>query len=403
MKRYAFILPRFFEDIAGGAETLSGELAAHLKKQGHTIEIWTTCAKDNRTWENTFEPGKTIVNGIAVNRFTVDERDLDTWIPLQIRIAEGMQLTVDEQLDWMRYSVNSLALYDHIRLEAKHYDALFFAPYLFGTTFWGALIAPEKSVLIPCLHDESYAYLDIMQHLFKRVRGALFNAIPEQHLAERLYGTISGGEVGMGFYSPNAVGCPPYFDNDSPYLLYAGRKETGKNVHLLVDGFIAAKESEKIASDSKLVIIGGGDFADLHRSHALARGDIIDLGHVSEVDKLRLMKHATAFVQPSVNESFSIVIMESWLLGTPVIVHGHCAVTRHHVLESKGGLYFTGLEDFAEVLHRLMGDASLRESLAENGKEYVEKKYNWDAVLERFESVMKQLTRENVENAENKE
>ncbi|NLF25630.1 MAG: glycosyltransferase family 4 protein, partial [Deltaproteobacteria bacterium] len=135
----------------------------------------------------------------------------------------------------------------------------------------------------------------------------------------------------------------------------------------------------------------GGSFEDLHRPDALTRGDIIDLSHVSELDKKRLIKHALFLCQPSVNESFSIVIMEAWQLGVTVVVHADCAVTRHHVLQSGGGLYFGSQEDFCGVLRRLHHDADLRCKLGQAGRRYVGERYNWEAVLQRFDRVMQEL------------
>ena len=379
-RRYAFIVPRYYEGIAGGAETLVGTLAQHLKARGDHVEVWATCAKDNRTWENAFPPGLSQVYGLPLIRFKVDERDLDTWIPIQ--------------LAWMKESVNSQDLYRHIAQHAASFDALFYGPYLFGTTLWGALIAPERSILIPCLHDESYAYQEVVASMFRQVKGCLFNAHPEMELARSIYGDIPGGVVGMGFTFPKLgelESLEPYFADPFPYILYLGRKETGKNVHLLIDSFCEAKEEGLIPENVKLAILGGGSFDDLHRPEALTRGDVIDLPHVRERDKKRLLKHALYLCQPSTNESFSIVIMEAWMVGTPVVVHSNCAVTRHHVVESGGGLYFSSSQDLAGVTKYFLSDSAARSRHAQAGAHYVAAEYAWPAVLDRFDKTLENL------------
>lgn len=390
-RKYAFIVPRYYEGIAGGAETLVGNLATHLKERGDCVELWATCARDNRSWENSFPAGSSIVDGLPVTRFAVDDRDLDTWIPIQIAMHQGEEISLEDQLAWMRESVNSKSLYEHISARAESYDALFFGPYLFGTTLWGSLIAPEKSVLIPCLHDESYAYQDVVASMFRQVRGCLFNAEPEMILARSIYGEIPGGVVGMGFSPPEALeveALTPYFTEGFPYILYLGRKETGKNVHLLIDAFCEAKEAGLIPNEVKLAILGGGSFDDLHRGEALTRGDVVDLPHVSELDKRRLLKHALYLCQPSTNESFSIVIMESWMVGTPVVVHAKCEVTRHHVIESGGGLYFSSPLDLAGVTRFYLSNPAARAEHANAGGAYVRREYAWSAVLNRFDSTV---------------
>jgi glycosyltransferase involved in cell wall biosynthesis len=389
MSRYAFVIPRCGIDIAGGAETLVRELAEKLAMRGDSIDILTTCAKDNRTWDNAFPAGETIERGVRVMRFPVSPRSTDVWVPLQIRLSEGLRLSAEEELDWMEHSVYSTELFEYIERHEQTYRAFFFAPYLFGTTFWGSLIHPHKSILIPCLHDESYAYTKVVASMFRHIRGCLFNAVPEQWLAESLFGEVRGAEVGMGFeplsdtsYETTAI---PQLAGVSKYLLYVGRKETGKNLHKLVDYFVAAKEAQAIEKDLALVILGGGSFDDVHRPKAKLRSDIIDLPHLTEVEKQAVIARSLCLVQPSTNESFSIVIMEAWRLSVPVLVSATGAVTRYHVEKSGGGLFYANEVEFAAVVNELMHNASLRQDFAAAGKRYVEQAYSWDAVLAKFD------------------
>jgi len=390
MKRYAFVLPRFGETNIGGAENLSGLLARKLSERGDTVEVFTTCAVDNRTWKNELDPGPSTEFGLPVHRFLVDDRNLDRWIPLQIKLHGGQKLSLDEQLDWMADSVNSSLLYTTIEKRASEFDAWFFAPYLFGTTFHGSLIAPERSVLIPCLHDESYAYTDVVASMFRQVAGCLFNAGGEQKLAERVYGPLRGGVVGMGF-EPVALQNPkPYFKENFKYILYLGRKETGKNVDGLVKLFLKARNEGKL-SGIKLVIAGGGSFDDLHVPKAKDHLDIIDLVHLTEEEKLSVLHHAMVLCQPSTNESFSIVLMEAWLAGTPGLVNAFCDVTKEHVEQSGGGFYFGDYNDFVACCERLQVDEDLRRRMAAAGREYVLDFYSWEKTLLRFDDAMKNI------------
>jgi glycosyltransferase involved in cell wall biosynthesis len=393
--RYAFVIPRAGIDIAGGAETLVRELAQKLAERGDGVDILTTCAKDNRTWDNFYPSGETLEQGVRVFRFPVSARNTDIWVPLQIKFSEGLTLTAEEELDWMQHSVHSTDLFDYIERNEHTYKAFFFAPYLFGTTFWGSLIHPHKSILIPCLHDESYAYTKVVASMFRHIKGALFNALPEKWLAESLFGEILGDEVGMGFepitdhsYKKTKV---EKLCGVTNYLLYVGRKETGKNLHKLVDYYIAAKERKLIHEDVTLVILGGGSFDDLHRPKAKERSDIIDLPHVTEIEKQAVIAQALCLVQPSTNESFSIVIMEAWRLSVPVLVSASGAVTRYHVEKSGGGLYYANEEEFAAVTNEIFNNPDLRISLAESGRKYVQENYSWRAVLEKFDQTVSKI------------
>lgn len=386
--KYAFVVPRCGQGIAGGAETLVRELAERLSARGNPIEILTTCAKDNRTWENHYAAGESNENGVLIRRFAVSERDLDSWVPLQIKLSQGLRLSVEEEVAWMTHSVNSYDLYEYIKTNSSNYRALFFAPYLFGTTFWGSLIDPNRSILIPCLHDESYAYTNVIASMFRLTKGCLFNALPEKWLAQSLYSDVKGDEVGMGFDPVEYKTRNTQSKVPSRYVLYVGRKETGKNLHLLVDYFIAAKLSNQIDSDIGLVIVGGGDFSDINRPKAKERNDIFDLAHVSEDEKKALLQNAICLIQPSTNESFSIVLMEAWQQKTPVVVHARCPVTKYHAEQSNGGLYFGSEAEFAAVLNKIINNPQLAKSLGENGDKYVATQYNWDSVLARFDKTV---------------
>jgi len=233
--------------------------------------------------------------------------------------------------------------------------------------------------------------------MFRSVKGCIFNAEPEKDLANQLFGYISGGSVGMGFTpfdEEYVLSLEPYLNEGTEYIIYVGRKETGKNAHVLIDNFLAGKESGHIPKDLKLVFLGGGSFADLYRPTALERDDIVDIGFLTEREKHQLIKHAKFLCQPSRNESFSIVLMEAWLLGIPVVVDSQCSVTRYHVTESNGGLYYESPQEFAEVAKVLLEDNDLCLNLSKMGYQYVVNEYSWQNVLTRFDAILDNILNE---------
>ena len=394
--KIAFVLPRYGESLGGGAETLCRTLLEAAKNAGvvEEVEVWTTCALDHRTWENALPAGKTVENGIPVSRFPVSERDVSVFLEMEHAIHDGRKLSLDQQMDWLENSVNSQELYLHISEHGQEFDLILFAPYLFATSFWGSLIYPERSVLIPCLHDEAYAYQQVFQVLFSKVRGVIFNANAEKDLMASLYKIADlekrSAVVGMGFEEPETVAGDElssklkekYPSLPEQYFIYSGRKEEGKNLGLLIEYF------EKLSvPNKKLVLIGSGEVSFLEKLPE----SVVDLGFVSEEDKLLLLAGAQALFQPSVNESFSIVLMEAWQQGTPVIVHGNCPVTREHAVESSGGLYFSNFEEFEKITKLLLDKKSFRNELGIMGREYVKSVYSWEAVLERFEAALNKI------------
>jgi glycosyltransferase involved in cell wall biosynthesis len=384
IRKIAFVVPRYGVDSAGGAEVLARNVAERLAAVGNEVSVLTTCARDHFTWANYYRPGRETLGGVTVHRFPVDERSPDDDFPsLQQRIAHGIKVERAEEERWMNGSVHSRPLYDFIDGNRTRFDCFVFAPYLFGTTWAGSRIAPEKSVIISCLHDEPYARLGIFAEMFAGARGLIFNSEPEQKLAIRLFGLMPEklAVAGMGFqprdrYRPERF--RGKFGIREPFIMYAGRREMGKNTPLLVEYFRIFKKHNP--GPLRLVLLGTGD---VELPPELGRA-VLDPGYISEDLKHDGYAASLALCQPSVNESLSIVLMEAWLAGTAAFVHGDCAVTSWHCLRSNGGLLFHDYCEFEECLLYLMEKPGLREGLAAGGRRYVLKEFSWDAILKRY-------------------
>src|SRR6185503_17688846 len=97
---------------------------------------------------------------------------------------------------------------------------------------------------------------------------------------------------------------------------------------------------------------------------------VLDLGDVSVQERQDAYAAADVFVHHSVHESFSIVLMEAWLQGTPALVHADCAVTGQAAKASGGGLTFRDFGEFAAALDMLLADAELRRAIGRRGREF---------------------------------
>ncbi|MBR0085775.1 MAG: glycosyltransferase, partial [Lachnospiraceae bacterium] len=86
----------------------------------------------------------------------------------------------------------------------------------------------------------------------------------------------------------------------------------------------------------------------------------------------------------STHESFSIVIMESWLCERPVLVHGKCDVTRNFAINASGGLYFENYFEFEGCVNYLLAHPETADQMGLNGREFVLHNYAWDAITDRF-------------------
>lgn len=162
---------------------------------------------------------------------------------------------------------------------------------------------------------------------------------------------------------------------DSPFLLYAGRKDAGKRVDVLINHFVQYKKRNP--GDLKLVLIGGGEISIPSR-------EIIDLGFVPAQDKYDAYAAAALFCNPSEFESFSLVIMESWLAGTPVLVNGDCTVTRDFVTRFAGGLYYQNFKEFEGCVNYLLNNPQVADAMGNNGRDQVKAQFTWEQIVNKY-------------------
>ena len=380
----AFVSPRLHEPgTVGGAETLIYSLALDAVALGHRVEILCTCAKNHFDWRNELPEGSFERDGMTVRRFPADPLKVDSFARLQVELSRGRRLSDEEEEEWLRSGVNSAALVAWLRDHAAEYDRVVAGPYLFALIREACLAAPEKTLLVPCFHDENYARIRALQSAFRGVRGFLFNTDPERRLAHRLMPGLAPRVeevVAMGIepFEADKGAFAARTGISAPYVVYSGRREGGKGTPVLVDFLDCFRR--RTGRDVHLVMTGSGP-VDVPATLAPA---FHDLGFVSEQEKREAMAGAVAFVHPSVNESLSIVVLESWLARTPALVHARGEVLRWQCESSCGGLWFADYPEFEEALLWLLDNPAKAAVLAEQGRRYVLERYAPEAVRARF-------------------
>ncbi len=386
--RIAFVAPFFGAKASGGAESECRQTALRLARQpGIEIEVLTTCLLDlaHGMALNTYSPGVSRDGDLLVRRFRADVFDPGPFAVLNQRLINKETLAPDEERHFMARHVNSFDLYRYLAAHTERYDWFCFIPYLFGTTCYGTQICPGKSIVIPCLHDEGYARMQLIRDMFARVARIAFHTSAEIKLAERLYGEArDGGQrllIGEGVdvhFESNPGRFRKQSGINAPFLLYAGRKDSTKNVDTMIHFFANHKRLKP--GDLKLVLVGPCEAA----IPADMAGEIIDLGFVDDQHKKDAYSAALALCQPSLNESFSIVMMEAWGCGTPCLVHGGCGVTREHVERSGGGLYFETFPEFTGALDYFCANPDMCRRMGQAGRTFVNANFEWSAIIQRY-------------------
>jgi glycosyltransferase involved in cell wall biosynthesis len=134
-------------------------------------------------------------------------------------------------------------------------------------------------------------------------------------------------------------------------------------------------------SDMRLVIVG-------ERSHLYDRTPhVIHAGYVSDAERWDILRGAVALINPSLYESLSLVLLEAWTVGRPVIVNQQCDVTADHVRHSAGGIAvdFARPAAAAAAIAAGLRSESDRSTMGARGRAYAEGSFSWDRVLDTYE------------------
>ncbi len=388
--RIAFCPARFGPQLTGGAEIVLRKMAEGLQQRGWDVEILTTCATDHHTWHNVLPAGNSVEGGLRVRRFPVVNDHIPERASLERRILGLEQLSPADQQRWMSSGMRVPELFHYLLDAADDFRALVFGPYPFWVAFACSQVAPDRSLLWTCLHDEPYAHLELFRPVFSGVSGLFFQSGPEHELAHRLVPNLAPhAEVGCGVEVPERYD-PERFRTRhgirGQFLLYAGRREGAKGWDELLAWFAAAVRAHDLPLS--LVTMGGGEI----RPPAEISDRVIDVGFLPDDERDDAFAAADAYVQPSRYEAFSRTIMEAWLAGTPVIANAGSAVVAWHCRRSGAGLLYTDQCEFEQCLLFLADAPRVAARLAAGGREYVLAHYRWDGVLDRVEAALDEWT-----------
>jgi hypothetical protein len=167
-----------------------------------------------------------------------------------------------------------------------------------------------------------------------------------------------------------------------PFLLYGGRIDPGKGCEELLEYFQAFLHD---GGDAALMLMGVKlmPLPDDPR--------VRFAGLLPDQERLAALQAATVVVVPSPYESLSLLALEAFAVGTPVLANARSEVLVDHCRTSNAGLYYADRYEFAEGLKMLLKDPELRRTMGENGRAYVEANYRWDVIIGKYERMFARL------------
>ncbi|MSO55744.1 MAG: glycosyltransferase family 1 protein [Acidobacteria bacterium] len=390
--KLAIVVQRYGADINGGAELHARYIAEHLARHAQ-VAVLTTCARDYVTWHDEYPAGLERINGVPVHRFSVDhERDVKVFATRSDRVFANQHSYLDE-LKWLdAEGPRSTALLDHIRSNRTAYDFFIFFSYRYYHAYHGTRAVPDRAVLVPTAERDEAIGLGIAPPLFRGVRALMYNS-PEER---RLIQTVSNNHevpsvvVGIGSEIPDETQPGRFrqkYGITGRFALYIGRIDQNKGCRELFTFFLQALPA--LPKGLGLVLIG---------KEILPIPDhprIRHMGFLDDQDKFDALAAADLLLMPSYYESLSMVALEAWALGKPVLANGKCEVLRGQCIRSKGGLYYETQAEFVETMRAIADGRSLNAALGFNGRQFFQRHYAWSVIEQKYLDMLDGLSADN--------
>jgi glycosyltransferase involved in cell wall biosynthesis len=386
-RKLAVVTPRYGAGFVGGAEASLQSLAESLHRAGHDVTVFTTCAGNGHTPDNDVPERSATSDRFAVHRFRTDTVDAERYARAAdtIRRTAGI-VDADEEYAFLEHSLRSGRLLDALRAQGP-FDAIFVGPYLTGLTADVSRAFPDRTVVLPCFHDEPFARLRLLREIYEAAAGLLYHSPEERNFAESVLGLnhpnahVIGARIDterLGDASRGRV----QVGTGNRYLLYCGRYHDEKGLPELFQ--FAARYAGAHPERFTFAFAGRGELGIPPEPW------VRDLGYVDEQTRRDLMAGADALVLFSPNESLSLATLEALAQGTPAIVRSGNDVLEAHIARGRCGRAVDGYESFAAALDDLWECPEEWRTLGENGREYVRREFadptvyaaRWQAALD---------------------
>lgn len=387
-KKIGIIVQRYGLDINGGAE-YHARLIAEKIAPYFDIEVFTSTAFDYITWEHHYTEEEEIINGIPVHRFKVGKpRDPKIFGDIQEFIF-NKEHTIEDELKWLEEEGPYVPdLLETLEQREKEFDYFIFFSYRYYHSYWGLKKFKRKAVLVPTAEHDEVVYLRLFKDLFHLPGAIVYNSHEEKEIIHKVSGNeaVLGDIVGVGSEVPDTFSTQSFrdtFDIQGEYFVYIGRLDENKGVPRLLEYYLRLLEEEDI--DLTLVLMGKSviDIPEHPR--------IRYLGFMADEDKFNGLKGAEFLVIPSQFESLSMVALEAWAVGKPVVANGRTEVLQGQCRRSNAGLWYTNYEEFKEIVLLLVQNERMKEIMGRNGETFFQTHYAWPVIENKYLKIIEKL------------
>jgi len=190
----------------------------------------------------------------------------------------------------------------------------------------------------------------------------------------------------------------------SPLILYVGRINFNKGVHILINAM--RRVIKQNIPNAKLVIVGSSWFKEskktkyiiqLERLSEDIKDNILFTGYLSGSILYHLYSSADIFVCPSLwNEPFGLILLEAQASGTPVISTDRGGMPEI-VKNGKTGVIIPANNDtiLADNIIKLLENDIECRAMGKNGRAVVLKNYDWEHVALNLNKYFSMVVKDN--------
>jgi glycosyltransferase involved in cell wall biosynthesis len=216
----------------------------------------------------------------------------------------------------------------------------------------------------------------------------MYNSHEERVMIQAAAGNddVPGVVVGVGSEVPDSADAQRFrrkFDIQRPFAIYVGRIDENKGCGELFSFF--RRYAATFPKGLDLVLVGSAMMKVPEHPR------IRHLGFVSDEDKFDGLAAADLLIMPSYFESLSMVALEAWAMGKPVLANGRCDVLKGQCIRSNAGLYYESYQEFVEALHAMEGNGALHARLGSNGRAYFREHYAWPVIERKYLEMFERL------------
>jgi glycosyltransferase involved in cell wall biosynthesis len=163
----------------------------------------------------------------------------------------------------------------------------------------------------------------------------------------------------------------------NPKIVYVGRIISKKGIDILIK---AMPETLKSFPEACFVFVGGGNislYKEMIKNKGISEKNYLFTGHMGYLERSRVFREATVFVNPSFFENCSISILEAMSSGCAVIA-SNVGGNPELIQSGKNGLLVRAFDDkgFAQAIISVLKDECLNGKIGKEARRTVEKSFS---------------------------